>query len=68
MLNLSHVRLIKQIVRSFLSTDNRMIGRKFSLGPFFLPGLGSGVRMPVFNSVGKSPVAAVSFSMFAISS
>ena len=47
---------------SFRGTDKSMIGRRFSDGPFFLPGFGSGVKMPILSSSGGFP----SFAVFCI--
>ena len=64
--NLSQVRLKRQIVSKFLNNDKRTIGRKFPGGPFFFPGFGSGVRMPILSSSGGFPSFAVVFSICAI--
>ena len=53
--NLSQVRLMRQIVSNFLNTDKSIIGRKFSDGPFFFHGFGSGVRMQILSSSGGFP-------------
>ena len=61
--NLSQVRLMMQIVSNFLNTDKSIIGRKFPGGPFFFPGFGSGVRMPILSSSGGFPSFAVVFNI-----
>ena len=54
---------MKQIVISFPSIDKSMIGLRFSGGPFFFPGFGSGVKMPIVSSSGAGgfPYFAVVF-------
>ena len=54
---------MRQIVSNFLNTDKSIIGRKFPGGPFFFPGFGSGVRMPILSSSGGFPSFAVVLSM-----
>ena len=48
---------------SFPSADKSMIGRRFSGGPFFFPGFGSGVKMPIlsWSGAGGFPSFAVVF-------
>ena len=50
----------------FLRIDRSIIGLKFLTGPFGLPGLGRGFKIPNFISVGVSPVVAALFRMFVI--
>ena len=64
--NLSQVRLMRHIVSNFLNTDKSIIGRKFSGGPFFFPGFGSGVRIPILSSSGGFPSFAVVFSIYVL--
>ena len=40
--NLFYILLIRHIVNVFRSTDRSTIGRRFTGGPFFLPGFCSG--------------------------
>ena len=64
--NLSQVRLMRQIVSNFLNNDRSIIGRKFSGGPFFFPGFGNGIKMPILSSSGGFPSFAVVFRICAI--
>ena len=54
---------MRHIVSNFLNTDKSIIGRTFSGGPFFFPGFGSGVRIPILSSSGGFPFFAVVFSI-----
>ena len=65
---LSFILLITQIAKIFLRIDSRIIGLRFSGGPFFFPGFCNGVRCPIFISLGYSPVSAELFSRSAICS
>ena len=47
------------IVSIFLQTDKSMIGLRFSGCPFFFPGFGDGVKMPICISDGGFPSFAV---------
>ena len=54
------------IVSIFLKTDKSMIGLRFSGGPFFFPGLGNGVKMPICLSHGMFPSFAVVLNISAM--
>ena len=53
---------MRQIVSNFLNTDKSI---KFSGGPFFFPGFGSGVKMSILSSSGGFPSFAVVFRICA---
>ena len=65
-LSRSQHRLIMHIVSIFLRTDKIMIGLWFSGGPFFSPGFGNGVKMPICISDGGFHSFDVVLNIFAM--
>ena len=52
-MSLSNTRLSRHMVRILWSMDNSIIGRKFTDGPLFLPGLVREASMPRVISSGE---------------
>ena len=57
---LSPTLFMSQIANIFLIADSKIIGLRFTHGPFFLPGFWSDLRIPRLSSTGVSPSPAVS--------
>ena len=65
-LSRSQHRLIMHIVSFFIITDKSMLGLRFSGGPFFFPGFGNGVKMPICISDGGFTYFAVVLNISAM--
>ena len=57
---------IMQVVSSLLIVVSNITGLRLSTGPFGLPGLGRGIRLPSWISFGVSTVLAILFRMLEI--
>ena len=62
----SQHRLIMHIVSIFFKTDKSNTGLRLSGGPFFFPGFGSGVNMPICIQDGGFPSFAVVLTISAM--